>query len=171
MAPSRSAAAQAGDAVPVFAALADRTRLGLLRRLSVDGPLSITRLSAGSGVTRQAITRHLEALGAAGLVRNVRRGRERVFDLDLKRLEIAKRYLEHIAAGWDAAAVPSATLTWPACSEFPIPTPPPWWNATQLAPDAVFSSALRIGQSAIASEPSSMPSVSRNGDATLPVSR
>jgi DNA-binding transcriptional ArsR family regulator len=104
MAPSRSAAAQAGDAVPVFAALADRTRLGLLRRLSVDGPLSITRLSAGSGVTRQAITRHLEALGAAGLVRNVRRGRERVFDLDLKRLEIAKRYLEHIAAGWDAAA-------------------------------------------------------------------
>src|SRR5439155_347903 len=47
------------EAVPVFAALADPTRLGLLRRLSTDGPLSITGLSAGTGVTRQAITRHL----------------------------------------------------------------------------------------------------------------
>lgn len=61
------------EAVPVFAALADPTRLGLLRRLSADGPLSITRLSAGTGVTRQAITRHLQALGAAGLVRDLRR--------------------------------------------------------------------------------------------------
>lgn len=91
------------EAVPVFAALADPTRLGLLRRLSADGPLSITRLSAGTGVTRQAITRHLQALGAAGLVRDLRRGRERVFDLDLKRLEVAKRYLDHISAQWDAA--------------------------------------------------------------------
>ena len=100
----RSAAAlKDREAVPVFAALADPTRLGLLRRLSVEGPLSITRLSAGTGVTRQAITRHLEALGAVGLVRNRRRGRERVFDLDLKRLEVAKRYLDHVSAQWDAA--------------------------------------------------------------------
>jgi DNA-binding transcriptional ArsR family regulator len=88
----------------MFAALADPTRLSLLRRLSVNGPLSITRLSAGSGLTRQAITRHLEALGAVRLVRDLRRGRERVFDLDLKRLEVAKRYLDHISAQWDAAA-------------------------------------------------------------------
>ena len=54
-------------------------------------------------MTRQAITRHLQALGAAGLVRDLRRGRERVFDLDLKRLEVAKRYLDHISAQWDAA--------------------------------------------------------------------
>jgi DNA-binding transcriptional ArsR family regulator len=99
-----SAALRDREAVPVFAALADSTRLGLLRRLSNEGPLSITRLSVGTGVTRQAITRHLEALGAVGLVRNLRRGRERVFDLDLKRLELAKRYLDHISAQWDAAA-------------------------------------------------------------------
>jgi DNA-binding transcriptional ArsR family regulator len=92
------------EAVPVFAALGDATRLNLLRRLSVDGPLSITRLSEGTGVTRQAITRHLYALGDAGLVRNARRGRERVWDLDLKRLEKAKRCLDQIAAQWDAAA-------------------------------------------------------------------
>jgi len=52
-----------------------------------------------------------------------------------------------------------------------MPTPPPWWNETHAAPDAVLSSALRIAQSAIASEPSFMASVSRNGDATEPVSK
>ena len=99
-----AAALKVTEAVPVFAALADATRLGLLGRLSVEGPLSITRLSKGTGVTRQAITRHLYALGGAGLVRHARRGRERVWDLDLKRLEKAKQYLDGIAAQWDAAA-------------------------------------------------------------------
>jgi DNA-binding transcriptional ArsR family regulator len=105
MSRSRGAAAlKATEAVPVFAALADPTRLSLLGRLSVDGPLSITRLSEGTGVTRQAITRHLHALGRAGLVRETRRGRERVFALDLKRLEKARQYLDHVAAQWDEAA-------------------------------------------------------------------
>ena len=99
-----AAALKVTEAVPVFAALADATRLGLLGRLSVEGPLSITRLSQGTGVTRQAITRHLYALAGAGLVRHARRGRERVWDLDLRRLEKAKQYLDRIAAQWDAAA-------------------------------------------------------------------
>ena len=104
MSPSRSAAApKASDAVPVFDALGDATRLRLLGRLSVDGPLSITRLSRGTGVTRQAITKHLHTLGAAGLVRHARRGRERLWELDRRRLETAKRYLDQISAQWDAA--------------------------------------------------------------------
>jgi hypothetical protein len=54
MSPSRGAAAlQVNEAVPVFAALGDATRLSLLGRLSADGPLSITRLSEGTGVTRR----------------------------------------------------------------------------------------------------------------------
>jgi DNA-binding transcriptional ArsR family regulator len=105
MSRSRAAAAlKVTEAVPVFAALGDATRLRLLGRLSVDGPLSITRLSEGSGVTRQAITKHLEALGDAGLVRSARRGRERVFDLNLKRLDKAKQYLDQVAAQWSEAA-------------------------------------------------------------------
>lgn len=105
MSSSRSAAALAVDeAVPVFAALGDATRLSLLGRLSADGPLSIKHLSEGTGVTRQAITRHLHALGSAGLVRDTRRGRDRIYELDLKRLEIARRYLDHISARWDEAA-------------------------------------------------------------------
>ena len=92
------------EAVSVFAALADPTRLRLLKRLSSEGSLSITRLSEGSGVTRQAITRHLYALGSAGLVRHQRQGREQIWDLDRKRLEKARQYLDQVAAQWDAAA-------------------------------------------------------------------
>jgi len=91
------------SAAPLFAALGDATRLRLLGRLA-GGPLSITRLSEGTGVTRQAITRHLHALGDVGLVRHARRGREQVWDLNRKRLEKAKQYLDHIAAQWDDAA-------------------------------------------------------------------
>ncbi len=105
MSRSRSATAlQLPGAAPLFAALGDATRLRLLGRLSAGGPLSITRLSEGTGVTRQAITRHLQALGRAGLVRHARRGRERVWDLNRERLERAKRYLDQIAAQWDDAA-------------------------------------------------------------------
>ena len=102
MSASRGGAAR--QAAPVFAALGDTTRLALVRRLSVDGPLSITRLSEGSGMTRQAITRHLHSLERAGLVRDTRQGREHVFSLDLKRLEVAREYLDHVSAQWDAAA-------------------------------------------------------------------
>ncbi len=103
MSNSRGAALKVTDAVPVFAALGDATRLRLLRRLSAEGPLSITRLSEGTGVTRQAITRHLDTLNDAGLVRDARRGRERVWELHATRLEKARRYLDQIAAQWDDA--------------------------------------------------------------------
>ena len=62
-------------------------------------------------------------------------------------------------------------MTSPAWIELPMPTPPPWCTDTHDAPDDVESSAFSIGQSAIASEPSRMASVSRNGEATEPVSR
>jgi DNA-binding transcriptional ArsR family regulator len=97
---SRSQAA----AAPVFAALGDPTRLRLLGRLSADGPLSITHLSAGTGVTRQAITRHLNVLEEVGLVKDAKQGRERVFSLELKRLDVARVYLNEIGSQWDAAA-------------------------------------------------------------------
>jgi len=105
MSRSRGAGLQASDAVPLFTALADATRLGLLGRLALDGPLSITRLSEGTGVTRQAITKHLNTLGNVGLVRHARRGRERVWELERKRLEKARAYLDQVAAQWDAAAL------------------------------------------------------------------
>lgn len=104
MSPTRSAVAVTNaDAAPLFAALGDPTRLAVVARLCGDGPQSITQLSDGSGVTRQAITKHLEALADAGLVRDRRRGRERIWTLETKRLEQAGRYLADISSHWDAA--------------------------------------------------------------------
>src|SRR5258708_36058660 len=61
---------------PVFAALGDETRLALVARLSSEGPLSITRLTAGTKVTRQAVTKHLNVLAMAGPGSDVRQRRQ-----------------------------------------------------------------------------------------------
>lgn len=87
----------------VFAALGDETRLKLVSRLSEHGPLSITRLTAGSEITRQAITKHLRVMNRAGLVHSSRLGRESVWQLDQQRLEHARQYLDLISSRWDQA--------------------------------------------------------------------
>jgi DNA-binding transcriptional ArsR family regulator len=90
---------------PIFAALGDETRLRLVSRLSDDGPMSITSLAAGSNVTRQAITKHLHVMEAAGLLRSMRHGRESVWQLDQRRLKDAQHYLALISKQWDEALV------------------------------------------------------------------
>jgi len=65
--------------------------------------MSITRLTAGSKVTRQAITKHLRVMQEAGLVRSARHGRESVWQLDQRRFEDARRYLDQISKQWDDA--------------------------------------------------------------------
>lgn len=88
---------------PRFAALGDATRLTLLMKLG-DGPLlSITRLTEGSTLTRQAITKHLRVLEKAGLVRGVRRGRENLFQLEPNSLKEARDALDSISRQWDQA--------------------------------------------------------------------
>ena len=90
-------------AAPIFAALGDKTRLSLVERLASGGALSITELTEGTDITRQAITRHLDVLSDAGLVSALRDGRERRFELRLKQVVQAQRYLDQISADWDAA--------------------------------------------------------------------
>jgi DNA-binding transcriptional ArsR family regulator len=103
MSQSRSAALRVADAAPLFAALGDETRLRLVSRLCTEGPLSIARLSDGTDITRQAITKHLQALADAGLVHDTRSGRERIWQLEPRRLEKARRCLDQISEQWDAA--------------------------------------------------------------------
>ena len=100
---SDQAARKLAGAAPVFAALGDVTRLGVVARLCQEGPQSIAHLSEGAGVTRQAVTKHLEALSAAGLVRDHWSGRERIFQLEPRRLELARLELDRISDQWDAA--------------------------------------------------------------------
>jgi len=100
---SRAEAAALDDNAPVFAALGDQTRLRLVARLGLEGPLSISRLSDGAGVTRQAVTKHLRVLADAGLARGLRQGREQFWELETAQLAEARRSLERISQRWDEA--------------------------------------------------------------------
>jgi DNA-binding transcriptional ArsR family regulator len=91
------------NTAPLFAALGDKQRLGLMARLSVNGPMSITRLAAGTKLTRQGITKHLRVMEKAGLVSSRRHGRERLWQLDQHRVRDAQHYLEQISSQWDRA--------------------------------------------------------------------
>lgn len=99
----RPASAALLRSAPIFAALGDTTRLRVVSRLSGGGPMSITQLADGAEVTRQAVTKHLHVLADAGLVRHFRQGRERVWELESRRLEEARRALELISERWDDA--------------------------------------------------------------------
>ena len=104
MSPGRSAKNAAfAEAAPVFAALGAATRLKVVSKLCSDGPTSTAGLSLGTGVTRQAITKHLDTLEAAGVVRSSRAGRERIWEIETARLAKARRCLDEIGAQWDAA--------------------------------------------------------------------
>jgi DNA-binding transcriptional ArsR family regulator len=100
---SRRSSLAVANAAPIFAALGDETRLRLLGRLGSSGPQSITTLTSGTAVTRQAITKHLNVLASAGLVRDLRSGRERIWELEPRSLDDARRYLDEVSKGWDEA--------------------------------------------------------------------
>ena len=66
----------------VFKALADGSRRLLLDRLHAKNGQTLSELSAGLAMTRQAVTKHLALLEAANLVATVRRGREKLHYLN-----------------------------------------------------------------------------------------
>ena len=91
------------NCAPIFAALGDETRLHLLAVLCVGGAMSIAQLTSGADITRQAITKHLDVLAAVGLVRDVKIGRERLWQFDPAQLEEARLSLLTIGEQWDHA--------------------------------------------------------------------
>ena len=103
--PRAATLARFDEAAPVFTALGDATRLGIVRRLAREGPLSITRLTDGTQLSRQAVSKHLRVLSDAGLARGRRSGREQIWQIEAGRLCDARRYLDEISAQWDEAIV------------------------------------------------------------------
>jgi DNA-binding transcriptional ArsR family regulator len=87
----------------VFAALGDKTRLSLVAKLCRGQARSISQLTKGSRLTRQAITKHLRVLERAEIVHSVRTGRESLFELDPEPMEEIKRYLDLVSEQWDQA--------------------------------------------------------------------
>ncbi len=98
-----STAAKRRSHAPVFAALGDETRLSLVARLCNGQSHSISQLTEGSKLTRQAITKHLRVLEGAGIVHGVRAGRESLFEFDPAPIEEIKEYLDRVSEQWDQA--------------------------------------------------------------------
>src|ERR1700674_1674100 len=88
---------------PRFAALGDAARLSLVTKLCGRRPYSISQLTQGSKLTRQAITKHLRVLESVGIVHSVRTGRESLFEFDPEPGEEIKKYLDLVSEQWDQA--------------------------------------------------------------------
>ena len=95
----RSSDALAG----IFAALGDPTRLRLVAVLCAGGAFSIAQLTANTDISRQGVTKHLQVLADAGVVRDVKMGRERLWQLEPEQIEEARRTLEIIGREWEVA--------------------------------------------------------------------
>jgi DNA-binding transcriptional ArsR family regulator len=91
------------SSAPLFAALGDVTRLRLIAVLCAEGAMSITQLTLGTDITRQAVTKHLHVLADVGLVRDIKVGRERLWEFERARLEEARDSLARIAQEWESA--------------------------------------------------------------------
>jgi DNA-binding transcriptional ArsR family regulator len=87
----------------VFAALGDEMRLALVAKLCAGRQRSISQLTEGSKLTRQAITKHLRVLESAGIVRSVHKGRETRFEFDPEPIAGMKQYLDFVSEQWDQA--------------------------------------------------------------------
>jgi DNA-binding transcriptional ArsR family regulator len=99
----RRRTARGGSTAPVFAALGDETRLLLVAKLCQGRPYSISQLTEGSRLTRQAITKHLRVLEGAGIVHSVRTGRQSLFEFDPEPMRRIREYLDDVSEQWDEA--------------------------------------------------------------------
>ena len=86
---------------PVFSALSDPTRRNVVEALAGRETATATELAAELPVTRQAVSKHLTALGAAGLVASERRGRETHYRLTPDALADAVSWMEQVGAQWE----------------------------------------------------------------------
>jgi DNA-binding transcriptional ArsR family regulator len=101
--PGHSRLAALKTRASVFAALGDETRLSVLAKLCDGQPQSISRLTAGTNLSRQAVTKHLRVLKNAGVVRSLRSGRESLFELEPRPIAEVRDYLDQVSKQWDDA--------------------------------------------------------------------
>lgn len=95
--------AKLGRTAPLFAALGDPVRLGMVSRLCSEGPLPTVKLQQNTKVSRQAVTKHLRVLEKTGLIKSERVGRDRHWRIEARQLKNVRVYLDQISAQWDTA--------------------------------------------------------------------
>ena len=85
----------------VFFALSDPVRRAILERLGV-APLMVSELAAPFDISLQAVSRHIQVLVAAGLVRQERSGRISRCSLEVGPIYAAAVWLNGYARYWQA---------------------------------------------------------------------
>ena len=83
-----------------FHSLADPTRRGLLDLLRTRGPLPAGEIAGAFPISRPAISKHLRVLRKANLVREHRRGRHRLYQIDPEPLRAVDRWLNDYRVFW-----------------------------------------------------------------------
>ncbi|MDN4613990.1 metalloregulator ArsR/SmtB family transcription factor [Leifsonia sp. F6_8S_P_1B] len=83
----------------VFGALANPVRRAILTSL-LEAPRSVNELAAGQPVGRPAVSEHLQVLVRAGLVRDERRGQQRIYHLEGAALAEAAEWLHPFERFW-----------------------------------------------------------------------
>lgn len=85
----------------VLGALGDPTRRAVLEAVATGGPLTATELSGPTGISRQAVSKHLGVLEQAGLVHATRVGREARYEVVPGSLDPAALWLDRVGTAWD----------------------------------------------------------------------
>ena len=140
----------------LFAALGEPTRLQLVDALSDGSAQSIAALASGLPISRQALTKHLKVLEAAGVTRSRREGRETVYRIDPGGLLAAEQWISAVSHQWDSLIDRLKTHV-----ETPVSDYAGCWTLTSSVISA-FSS-FEIGQFRLASSASS-----RSRDSSIP---
>jgi len=83
-----------------FAALAHPTRRAIVRTLS-KGPLTVTEVAAPHQISLAAVSKHLDVLEGAGLVRRTREGRVQRCSLMAEPLAETARWVEQYRSFWE----------------------------------------------------------------------
>ena len=84
----------------LFRTLADPTRRALFERLCREGEQTVGALTAQSGVSQPAVSKHLGVLKSAGLVRDRRAGRETHYRAQPKALAPLMDWTRQMAGFW-----------------------------------------------------------------------
>lgn len=111
-APARSAKAVSPDP---FGALADPTRRAILDGLRT-APRTAGDIASDFSISRPGVSKHLRVLAGAGLVRVVKHGRERHYQLEAGPLETVDAWVGRYRLFW------SASHTWVRADEMGAPT-------------------------------------------------
>jgi DNA-binding transcriptional ArsR family regulator len=84
----------------VFSALADPTRRSILAAIAKHPELSVGEIAAPFGISLPAISKHLDVLEGAKLVRRIKSGRMVICRLEAKPMEAAMRWLSYYEKFW-----------------------------------------------------------------------